>query len=77
MCLSWAAPTCDWVATDFNIQNFNRWETITLPFNVYLSEDYPDYHPGSYTSFTMRLEIDPEIARNFAFDNIRICRKGD
>lgn len=75
--LYWAAPTCDWVATDFNIQNFNRWETITLPFNVYLSEDYPDYHPGSYTSFNMRLEIDPEIARNFAFDNIRICRKGD
>ena len=73
--LYWAAPTCDWVATDFNIQNFNRWETITLPFNVYLSEDYPDYHPGSYTSFNMRLEIDPEIARNFAFDNIRICRK--
>lgn len=73
----WAAPTCDWVATDFNVQNFNRWETITLPWRVFLSEDYPDYHPGSYTSFNMRLEIDENIARNFAFDNIRICKKGE
>lgn len=75
--LYWAAPTCDWVATDFNIQNFNRWETITLPFTVIQSTDYPDNYPGSYTSFNMRLEIDPNIARNFAFDNIRIYKKGD
>jgi len=39
--------------------------------------DYPDYYPGSYTNFNMLLKIDPEIARNFAFDNIRICKKGD
>jgi hypothetical protein len=75
--LYWAAPTCDWVATDFNVQNFNRWETITLPFTVIQSTDYPDNYPGSYTSFNMRLEIDQNIARNFAFDNIRIYKKGD
>ena len=75
--LYWAAPTCDWIATDFNVQNFDRWETITLPFTVVKSADYPDNYPGSYTSFDMRLEIDQNIACNFAFDNIRICRKGD
>ena len=75
--LYWAAPTCDWIATDFNVQNFNRWETITLPFTVIQSTDYPDNYPGSYTSFNMRLEIDQNIARNFAFDNIRIYKKGD
>lgn len=75
--LYWAAPTCDWIATDFNIQNFNRWETITLPFTVIQSTDYPDNYPGSYTSFNMRLEIDANIARNFSFDNIRIYKKGD
>ena len=73
----WAAAPCDWIATDFNVQNFNRWETITLPWNVFQSVDYPDYYPGSYTNFNMLLKIDPEIARNFAFDNIRICKKGD
>lgn len=73
----WAAGTCDWVAADFNFQNTDRWETITLPWKVFVSEDYPDYYPGSYTDFNMRLEIDPEIARDFAFDNIRICKKGD
>lgn len=75
--LYWAAPTCDWIATDFNVQNFNRWETITLPFTVIQSTDYPDNYPGSYTSFNMRLEIDANIARNFSFDNIRIYKKGD
>ena len=75
--LYWAAPTCDWIATDFNVQNFNRWETITLPFTVIQSTDYPDNYPGSYTSFNMCLEIDQNIARNFAFDNIRIYKKGD
>ena len=75
--LYWAAPTCDWIATDFNVQNFNRWETITLPFTVIQSTDYPDNYPGSYTSFNLRLEIDQNIARNFAFDNIRIYKKGD
>ena len=73
----WAAAPCDWIATDFNVQNFNRWETITLPWNVFQSVDYPDYQPGSYTNFNMLLKIDPEIALNFAFDNIRICKKGD
>lgn len=76
--LYWAAPTCDWVATDFNVQNYNRWETITLPFLVFKSIDYPDNYPGSYDCFNMRLDIpDPAMSRNFAFDNIRICRKGD
>lgn len=75
--LYWAAPTCDWIATDFNVQNFNRWETITLPFTVIQSIDYPDNYPGSYTSFNMRLYIDANIARNFSFDNIRIYKKGD
>lgn len=75
--LYWAAPTCDWVATDFSIQNFNRWETITLPFTVIKSVDSPDNYPSSYTNFNMRLEIDANIARNFAFDNIRIYKIGD
>ena len=75
--LYWAAPTCDWNASDFVVQKYNQWETITLPFTVIKSPDYPDNYPGSYTSFNMRLEIDPTLARDFAFDNIRICRKGD
>ena len=75
--LYWAAPTCDWNASDFVVQKYNQWETITLPFTVIKSPDYPDNYPGSYTSFNMRMEIDPTLARDFAFDNIRICRKGD
>ena len=75
--LYWAAPTCDWNASDFVVREYNQWETITLPFTVIKSPDYPDNYPGSYTSFNMRLEIDPTLARDFAFDNIRICRKGD
>lgn len=75
--LYWAAPICDWNASDFVVQKYNQWETITLPFTVIKSPDYPDNYPGSYTSFNMRLEIDPTLARDFAFDNIRICRKGD
>jgi hypothetical protein len=64
----------EWVPSDFIFQNFNRWETITLPFVVNRSSTYPENY--YYRSFNMRLEIDPNIARNFAFDNIRVYKKG-
>lgn len=73
--LFWDATPMYWVASDFVIQNFNRWETITLPFVVNRSGTYTDN--SYYHSFDMRLEIDPSIARNFSFDNFRICKKGD
>jgi len=73
--LYWAADPMYWVATDFTVQNFNRWETITLPFVRNISTTYPENY--RYHSFNMRLEIDPTIARDFAFDNIRVCKKGD
>ena len=73
--LFWDAAPMEWVSTDFVIQNFNRWETIRLPFVVNRSTTYPEN--SYYHSFNMRLEIDETIARNFSFDNIRICRKGD
>ena len=73
--LFWDAAPMEWVATDFTFQNFNRWETVTLPFKVNRSGTYTDN--SYYHSFNMRLEIDPAIARNFSFDNIRVCRKGD
>ena len=73
--LFWDAAPMEWNPTDFVVQNFNRWETITLPFVVNRSSTYTDN--SYYHSFNMRLEIDATIARNFAFDNIRICKKGD
>lgn len=73
--LFWDAAPMEWVPTDFVFQNFNRWETITLPFVVNRSTTYPEN--GYYHSFNMRLQIDENIARNFAFDNIRVCKKGD
>lgn len=73
--LFWDAAPMFWVPSDFTIQNFDRWETITLPFVVNRSGTYKDNF--YYSSFNMRLEIDPSIARNFAIDNIRICKKGD
>ncbi len=68
-----------WKATDFVIQNFNRWETITLPLTLTRSEayPYPTYGNDYYRSFNMRLDIDASIARNFSFDNIRIYKKND
>lgn len=71
----WDAESMYWSPTDFSFQNFNRWETITLPLKVNRSTTYPQN--SYYRSFNMRLEIDQNIARNFAFDNIRICKKGD
>lgn len=73
--LFWDAEPMYWVPSDFTNQKFNQWETITLPFKRNYSTTYPEN--GYYHSFNMRLEIDPTIARNFAFDNIRICKKGD
>ena len=73
--LFWDAAPMEWNPSDFVVQNFNRWETITLPFIVNRSSTYTDN--SYYHSFNMRLEIDASIARNFAFDNIRICKKGD
>lgn len=73
--LFWDAAPMEWNAEDFSFQNFNRWETITLPFKVNRSSTYPENN--YYHSFNMRLEIDQNIARNFGFDNIRVCRKGD
>jgi len=70
----WDASPMIWLPSNFIIQNFNRWETITLPFVVNRSTTYPQN--GYYHSFNMRLEIDPGIARNFAFDNIRVYKKG-
>ncbi|SEA45700.1 IPT/TIG domain-containing protein [Porphyromonadaceae bacterium KH3R12] len=73
--LFWDAAPMEWAPSNFIFQNFNRWETITLPFVVNRSTTYPENM--YYNSFNMRLEIDPNIARNFAFDNIRIYKKGD
>ncbi len=73
--LFWDAAPMEWKPTDFTIQNFNRWETITLPFVVNRSSTYKENY--YYHSFNMRLEIDPNIARNFSFDNIRVFKKGD
>ncbi|MDR1720716.1 MAG: glycan-binding surface protein [Dysgonamonadaceae bacterium] len=73
--LFWDAEPMYWVASDFNVQNFDRWETIQLPFTRNYSATYPQNQ--HYQSFSIRLEIDPSIARNFAFDNFRICKKGD
>lgn len=72
--LFWDAAPMEWGPSDFVLQNFNRWETITLPFVVNRSGTYPDN--SYYHSFNMRLEIDETIARNFSIDNIRICKKG-
>lgn len=72
--LFWDAAPMEWGPSDFVLQNFNRWETITLPFIVNRSGTYPDN--SYYHSFNMRLEIDETIARNFSIDNIRICKKG-
>lgn len=73
--LFWDASPMEWASTDFVLQNFNRWETITLPFVVNRSSTYKDN--SYYHSFNMRLEIDGAIARNFSIDNIRVCRKRD
>jgi hypothetical protein len=72
--LFWDASPMEWIPSDFVFQNFNRWETVTLPFVVNRSTTYPENM--YYQSFNMRLEIDPNIARNFSFDNIRISKKG-
>ncbi|WP_291528433.1 glycan-binding surface protein [Bacteroides sp. UBA939] len=71
----WDAAPMEWYASDFVLQSYNRWETITLPFVVNRSATYPQN--SYYNSFNIRLEIEPTIARNFSFDNIRICRRGD
>lgn len=73
--LFWDAAPMEWKPSDFVFQNFNRWETITLPFKRNYSGTYPENM--YYHSFNMRIEIDQSIARNFAFDNIRVCKKGD
>ena len=62
-----------WSASDFNVQNFNQWETITLPWVVNRSETYPENY--RYHSFNVRIETEESYARNFAFDNFRVCRK--
>ncbi|OJV35228.1 MAG: hypothetical protein BGO33_13120 [Bacteroidia bacterium 43-41] len=72
--LFWDASPMEWIPKNFVFQNFNRWETVTLPFVVNRSTTYPQNM--YYHSFNMRLEIDPGIARNFAFDNIRVYKKG-
>lgn len=72
--LFWDASPMEWIPGDFIFQNFNRWETVMLPFVVNRSTTYPENM--YYHSFNMRLEIDPGIVRNFAFDNIRIYKKG-
>lgn len=69
----WAADPMIWSASDFNVQNFNQWETITLPWVVNRSETYPENH--RYHSFNIRIETEESYARNFAFDNFRVCRK--
>lgn len=73
--LFWDAAPMEWEPSDFVFQNFNRWETITLPFKRNYSDTYKENM--YYHSFNMRIEIDQSIARNFAFDNIRVCKKGD
>lgn len=73
--LFWDAAPMEWGPTDFVFQNFNRWETIKLPFVVNRSSTYTDN--SYYHSFNMRIEIDQSIARNFSLDNIRVCKKSD
>lgn len=70
----WDAAPMQWNPSNFVFQNFNRWETITLPFVVNRSSTYPQNN--YYKTFNIRIEIDPAIARNFAFDNIRVYKKG-
>jgi hypothetical protein len=70
----WDAAPMQWNPSNFVFQNFNRWETITLPFVVNRSSTYPQNN--YYKNFNIRIEIDPAIARNFAFDNIRVYKKG-
>lgn len=69
----WDAPPMKWLPENFIFQNFGRWETIRLPFTVERSTTYPENY--RHTTFNIRLEIDKNIARHFAFDNIRICKK--
>jgi len=64
-----------WDADLFNVQNFNRWQTISLPLVVNRSATYTDNF--YYKSFNIRLECYQDLARNFAFDNFRICPKND
>lgn len=73
--LFWDAAPIDWLATDFNVQNFDRWETIRLPFVVNRSATYTDN--SYYKSFNIRLETYEDFPRHFAFDNFRIVPKGD
>lgn len=73
--LFWDAAPITWTADLFNVQNFNRWQTISLPLVVNRSSTYTDN--SYYNSFNIRLECYEDLARNFAFDNFRICPKND
>lgn len=71
----WAATPMKWQVSDFVFQKTNTWETISLPFNCVRSADYPD--AANHSTFDVRMDVEPEIVKNFAFDNFRICKKGD
>ena len=73
--LFWDASPMIWSPADIKLQNFNRWETISVPFVVNRSSSYPENH--RYHSFNIRLESAQEYTRNFCIDNIRICKKGE
>lgn len=69
----WALPAQEWPADCFNVQRYGVWETITLPFTL-----NPDgYGPTAIWSFDIRFAVDPAMSFDFAFDNIRVCPKGD
>ena len=72
--LFWDAAPMEWTPSDIVFQNFNRWETITLPLVVNRSSTYTDN--GYYHSFNIRLESEESYSRNFCMDNIRIYEKG-
>ena len=72
--LFWDASPMAWTPSDIKFQNFNRWETITVPFVVNRSKSYPENY--RYHSFNIRLESSQEYTRNFCIDNVRICKKG-
>lgn len=73
--LFWDASPMEWGPSDIKLQNFSRWETITVPFVVNRSKTYTAN--SYYHSFNIRLESSQEYTRNFCIDNIRICKKGE
>lgn len=71
----WDAVPMEWDATMLTVQETGRWETLTFPINFGRSTTYPEN--TYYKSFNVRLAIEQDVPRNFAFDNFRICPAND